>query len=137
MPGTLSRIWRRNGTLHQAVEERAGERGAAPRLLVLEVNVHPLPAGGTADAPCPRVHVRIGVVGASEAEIPEGSGRDRGRAQTFAVRDAKCGPVLGEERVRRIREPAFVPELEGWLEARRQRREEVGEAGVIGAEVGR
>src|SRR5579862_4301393 len=137
MPRTLSRIWRWYGALRQAVEQCAGEGGAAPRLLVLEVDVHALPARSIADAPRPCLDVRVRIVRAPEAEIPEGGGRDRRRGQVLAVRDAECGPVLGKKRVGRVREPALVPELEGRLQPRRERREEVGEAWMVGPEVGR
>ena len=72
------------------------------------------------EAPRPCVDVRVRVVRAPEAEIAEGRGRDRRRAQVLAVRDAERRPVRGEERVRRVREPALVPELEGRLEAWRE-----------------
>src|SRR5690349_5271742 len=96
----------------ESAEERARERRAAPRLLVLQVDVGPFPAGRLADPIGPRAELRLGVVGTPEAEVAERGGRHGWGREVLAVRDAEGGPASREELVRLVGEPAHVPELE-------------------------
>src|ERR1051326_4361870 len=119
----------------EPAEERTREGRAPARLLVLQIDVDPLPARGLADAIGPGAELRVGVVGAPEAEIAEGGGRHRRRRQILAVRDAEGGPVTGEKIVGLVGEPARVAKFEGRLDARRQDGEEVPEACPVEAQV--
>src|SRR6266852_7491454 len=123
--------------LAEALEEGARERGAPARLLVLEVGVHALPGGHLAHPGRPAVEVGVRVVRATEPQVAEGRGGYRRGAQVLPIGDAQRGAVLAEEIVGLVVEPALVTELEGRLEARRERAEKVGEALGVEAEVGR
>src|SRR5205809_612943 len=120
--------------LAEPVEEGAREGGAAPGLLVLEVDVDALPGDDVADAGRPAVKVGVAVVRAPEAQVAEGRGGDGRRGEVVGLGDAERGAVLAEEVVGLVVEPALVPELDGGLEAVRQARQEVGEARGVEAE---
>src|SRR5207247_6645187 len=113
--------------LAEPVEEGAREGGAAPGLLVLEVDVDALPGDEVADAGRPAVEVVVAVVRAPQTQVAEGRGGNGRRGEVVGLGDAERGAVLAEQVVGLVVEPALVPELEGGLEAVWQGPQEVGD----------
>src|SRR5205809_44148 len=122
--------------MSEGIDECPREGGSATRFLVLEVDVHALPAGGVAQLRRPIGEVGRTVGVAPQPQVPEGRrGDGRGR-EVVAVRDAEGRPMAGEQPIGLIGEPARVPKLEGGLEAGWKNREEIAQPLGIEAEVG-
>ena len=77
------------------------------------------------------------MVGAVESEVDEGRRRSKHAGQPGSAHHAVSGAVSFEQGERVVIEPARMAELDGDVEPRRQRGEEVLEAGNVARVAGR
>src|SRR5262245_11148567 len=87
------------GLLGQAGEEILRERRAPGGVLVLEVDVGPLPVPHVADTTGPGVQVGRRVVRAAQAEVAERRRVDRRSGEALGVGDTEGGSVVREDAV--------------------------------------
>src|SRR5207302_2082166 len=120
--------------LHQ-FQEVLGERGPARLVLVLEIHEHL--AGERPDEVCP-FRQRSGiVVEAPQTQVTEARCLHRGRRQVLALRDAERRARIAQRRVRLVREPARMTELERRAQISRELVEEIAQERQVRFEVRR
>src|SRR5438445_4615489 len=120
--------------LHQ-FQELLGERGSARFVLVLEIHEHL--ARERPDEVRP-FRQRCGiVVEAPQTQVTEARRLHRGRRQVFALGDAERRAGIAQRRVRFVREPARMTELEGRAQVSRELMEEIAQERQVRFEVRR